>query len=281
MHTIGSSERPDWPLAVVVGAGGLGMAIARRLGQTHRLLLTDRDNGHLDAQGVRLREEGHDVTPFRCDVTNANDVAGLAEFAARLGSVRTLAYVVGLSPSSSDFRSIMSVNLIGAATMADVFLGIMSPGGCGLFISSSAAHMQSMPEDVCETLDTPLQATFLAKLEARLGEEATPAQAYSLSKVGLNRMCRREAWSWGAKGLRIVSLSPGLIATPMGAIEFKKSPSKHRLLAAVPLERECTMLEIANVAEFLVSDGASFISGTDILVDGGMIATLGYHPSPK
>lgn len=280
MHKIGSSERPDWPLAVVVGAGGLGMAIARRLGQTHRLLLADRDNGHLEVQIARLKEEGHDVVPFRCDVTNSNDVAGLAKHAAGLGSVRTLAYVVGLSPSASDFRSIMSVNLIGAARMAAAFLGIMSPGGCGLFISSSAAHMQSMSEDVCETLDTPLQATFLARLEARLGDEATSAHAYSLAKVALNRMCQREAWPWGAKGLRIVSLSPGLIATPMGALEFTKSPSKHRLLAAVPLERECTMLEIANVAEFLVSDAASFISGTDILVDGGMIATLRHHRSP-
>lgn len=97
--------------------------------------------------------------------------------------------------------------------------------------------------------------------------------------LALDKMAR--AWSWGAKGLRIVSLSPGLIATPMGVLEFNKSPSKHRLLAAVPLERECTMLEIANVADFLVSDAASFISGTDILVDGGMIATLRHHPSPK
>lgn len=281
MHTIGSSERPDWPLAVVVGAGGLGMAIARRLGQTHRLLLADRDNGHLGVQTARLKDEGHDATPFRCDVTNSNDVTGLALLAARLGPVRTLAYVVGLSPSSSDFRSIMAVNLIGAATMAEAFLGVMAPGGCGLFISSSAAHMQTMPEDICQTLDTPLQAIFLARLEARLGDEATSAQAYSLAKAGLNRLCQREAWSWGAKGLRIVSLSPGLIATPMGALEFKKSPSKHRLLAAVPLERECTMLEIANVAEFLVSDAASFISGTDVLVDGGMIATLRHHPASK
>jgi len=87
-------------------------------------------------------------------------------------------------------------------------------------------------------------------------------------------MCRRDAFEWGKKGARIVSLSPGLIATPMGALEFQNQPMKYDLLAATPLQREGTMLEIANVVEFLASDRASFISGTDILVDGGLVGTL-------
>lgn len=280
MHNIGSSERPDWPVAVVVGAGGLGMAVARRLGQSHRLLIADRDAVHLEQQIARLKDEGHDAAGAVCDVTRGEDIADLTERAASLGPVRTLAYVVGLSPSAADFRAIMSVNLIGAAATAASFRTIMAPGGCGVFISSSAAHMQPVPEATYEILATALQPDFLSKLEAELGEKATPPYAYSLAKAGLNRMCQREAWTWGAKRLRIVSLSPGLIATPMGALEFVKSPSKHRLLAAVPLERECSMLEIANVVEFLVSDRASFISGTDILVDGGMIGTL-RHPAPQ
>lgn len=280
MHNIGSSERPDWPVAVVVGAGGLGMAVARRLGQSHRLLIADRDAAHLEQQIARLKDEGHDAAGAVCDVTRGEDIADLTERAASLGPVRTFAYVVGLSPSAADFRAIMSVNLMGAAATAEAFRTIMAPGGCGVFISSSAAHMQPVSEATYEILATALQPDFLSQLEAELGEKATSPYAYSLAKAGLNRMCQREAWTWGAKRLRIVSLSPGLIATPMGALEFAKSPSKHRLLAAVPLERECSMLEIANVVEFLVSDRASFISGTDILVDGGMIGTL-RHPAPQ
>ena len=114
----------------------------------------------------------------------------------------------------------------------------------------------------------------MPSLHEALGEGATSAAAYALSKAALNRMCQRQATAWGARGLRIVSLSPGLIATPQGALEFKNAPSKHRLLAATPLKRECTMLEIASIAAFLLSDHASFISGTDILADGGMVAAL-------
>jgi NAD(P)-dependent dehydrogenase (short-subunit alcohol dehydrogenase family) len=87
-------------------------------------------------------------------------------------------------------------------------------------------------------------------------------------------MCRREAVIWGRRGLRIVSLSPGLIATPQGAESYKHSSGKVALFEAIPLSRECSMLEIAGVVAFLTSDQASYITGTDILVDGGLIAAV-------
>ena len=87
-------------------------------------------------------------------------------------------------------------------------------------------------------------------------------------------MCRRRAAAWGARGARIVSLSPGLIATPMGALEFAAQPAKRALLPLTPLQREGTMVEIADAVDFLVSDRASFITGTDLLVDGGIHAAL-------
>jgi NAD(P)-dependent dehydrogenase (short-subunit alcohol dehydrogenase family) len=102
--------------------------------------------------------------------------------------------------------------------------------------------------------------------------------AYTLSKYGLISYCRREAAAWGERGARIVSLSPGLIATPQGAREFERSVSKVRLYEQTPLRREGTMLEIADAIEFLASDKASFISGTDLLVDGGLYAALSTGP---
>ena len=80
--------------------------------------------------------------------------------------------------------------------------------------------------------------------------------------------------AWAERGARIVSLSPGMIATPMGAIELASQPEKRRLLEATPLGREGTMVEIADAVEFLVSDRASYITGTDILVDGGVAAAV-------
>jgi NAD(P)-dependent dehydrogenase (short-subunit alcohol dehydrogenase family) len=273
--TVGSSERPDWPLAVIFGAGGLGMAIATRLGQTHRLLIGDRDGAHLEASVGHLVAAGHDARGQRCDVTEADDLAALARTAADMGGVRSLAYVVGLSPSLGDFPSIMSVNIVGAARALLLFRAVVVPGGAALCVSSSAAHMQDAPAELLKLLDEPLQQELIAALTASLGDDATPATAYTLSKKALIRLCQREAAAWGQEGKRVVSLSPGLIATPQGALEFRNSPGKMKLFEAIPLGRECTMLEIAGVAEFLLSDRASYVNGVDLLVDGGLIGRLG------
>lgn len=168
----------------------------------------------------------------------------------------------------------MAVNLVGAAGVAESFPGVLEPGGAGLFISSSAAHMQDAPAPLFPLLDNPLAPGFIAALADRLGAQADANQAYALSKAGLNRMCRRLAPAWGRRGLRIVSLSPGLIASPQGAEAYKHSAGKRALFEAVPLGRECSMLEIAGVVDFLASDQASYITGTDILVDGGLIAAV-------
>ena len=92
------------------------------------------------------------------------------------------------------------------------------------------------------------------------------------------RMARRRAREWGAKGARIVTMTPGMIATPMGALEFRNNPIKYELLKASPIAREGTMVECADAIEFLASDRASFITGTDLLVDGGVAAAL-THPA--
>lgn len=277
---IGSSERLDWPTAVVVGAGGLGMAVARRLGLSHRLMLADRDADHVETQCLNLRTDGYDAVAVACDVTRHSDITRLAAMASSRRAVRTLANVVGLSPAAQDFDAIMAVNLVGANGVADAFMDVLEPGGAGVFISSSAAHMQSIPDDLVPLIDDPLSDDFIFALAAKLDATADANRAYFLSKAGLNRMCRRKAISWGRRGLRIVSLSPGLIATPQGAESYKHSPGKVALFEATPLGRECSMIEIAGVVAFLVSDQASYITGTDILVDGGLISSVRPEANP-
>ena len=282
MYKAGSSERSDLPLAVVVGAGGMGMAIARRLGYSHRLLLATRTQATLDKQVAALREEGHDVRSCACDVANARDVAKLAAAVAEHGPMKTLAHVVGLSPNMADFRTIMAVNLVGPALVAEALLPHAQPGGAAVFISSMAAYSKSVPgysssleHVVRPLLDAPLAPGFLDVVESTLGAEATSKLAYAYSKAALNRMCVRLAPAWGRKGFRILSLSPGLIASPMGAFEFQHQPVKYELLKQIPMAREGTMLEIAEISEFLLSDKAAFITGVDLLVDGGLMSTLG------
>lgn len=271
---VGTSKRPDLPLAAIVGAGGMAMAIARRLGQSNRLLLADRDADRLARVESALKGDGFDVATCRCDVTSDADVAAFAAQARAAGPLRVLTHVVGLSPSMGSFDQIMAVNLPGAARVERAFVELAGTGTAAIFISSMAGHLASVDPAVMAVLDNPLGTDFGDKLSVVVSDELSPGLAYQYSKAALNRMCRVRARDWGARGARIVSLSPGLIATPMGALEFEKQPMKYDLLAATPLTREGTMLEIANVVEFLASDRASFISGTDILVDGGLTGTL-------
>jgi NAD(P)-dependent dehydrogenase (short-subunit alcohol dehydrogenase family) len=269
---VGSNERPGQKLAVVVGAGGMGMAVARRLGQSHRLLLVDRDGDHLQRQIAALHLEGYVAAPAVCNVADAAAVSDIAATVAQHGGFRTLVHVVGLSPSMGDWTTIMTVNLIGATLVADALLPHATAEAAAVFISSLAGHTVSPSADVLRLLDSPLAPDFLDNLRGSLNEPATPALAYQHSKHGLTRMCSRRAALWGRQGARIVSVSPGLIATPMGALEFERQPMKYDLLAATPLQREGTMIEIADAVEFLASDRASFITGIDLLIDGGLMA---------
>ena len=270
----GVNDRTDLPLALVVGVGGMGMAAARRLGERNRLILTDKDPGRLAQCVTTLATEGHDVIAHACDITEHNAVCELVEKIRATGRLRALGHVAGLSPSMGSWDAIMRVNLVGAALMEQAALSVAEQGTTAVFISSLAAHGAPPAEDIQRILDDPLAEDFLAAVDTAMGGNVTTQQAYQLSKFGMNRMVERRAGAWGKRGARIVSLSPGLIATPMGALEFKNVPIKYELLEKTPVQREGTMLEIADAIEFLTSDKASFISGTDLLVDGGIAAVL-------
>ncbi|WP_236791995.1 SDR family oxidoreductase [Amycolatopsis sp. GM8] len=276
MEAPGTNIRSGQRLAVVVGAGGMAMAAARRLGNTYRLFVVDRDGDHLGRQLAALRAEGHDAAGMPCDVTEADDVRACADAVAGIGPVHALAHVVGLSPSMGDAEAILRVNLRGPALVAEAFLPLVASGGAGLFVSSVSGHLGPLlgevgPE-ILEILDEPLAYDLVERVFARTGPMAPPT-AYQYTKTALIRMVRRQAAAWGARGARIVSLSPGMIGTPMGAQEYA-NPNKMALFQRTPLGREGTMVEIADAFEFLLSDRASFISGTDLLVDGGLAAAV-------
>ena len=202
------------------------------------------------------------------------DVAALAGQVANRGGLGVLAHVAGLSPSAAGFRSIIRVNLAGAALVAEALRPLARQGSAAVLVSSLAAHSFQPSPEAASLLREPTSPDLPDRLAAVMGESATPQLAYPVSKWGMNLYCRMQAAAWGEMGARIVSISPGLIATPMGALEFEKSPAKRQMYEKTPLKRECTMLEIADAVEFLASPRASFISGTDLLVDGGLAAAL-------
>lgn len=267
----GTSERPDLPIAVVIGGGGMGMSTARRLGQHCRVVLASLSAEKNPQREAALKEDGIDAIAVQCDMTDPRSVADLARIVAERGPLRTLAHVAALSPGMGDWRTLLSVNLVGAKLMEQAMLGLCQQGTAAIFVSSLAGHSGAPPsQEILDVLDDPLRDGFFDKLEA-LVPSHTSQVAYSLSKQALNRMCQRQATAWGRKGGRIVSMSPGMIATPMGALEFSgpNRDVKLALLARTPLGREGTMIETADAIEFLASDRASFITGTDLLADGG------------
>ncbi len=280
MVRTGTSERPDLPIAVVIGGGGMGMSTAKRLGQHCRIVLASLSAEKNPAREAALKEDGIDAVAVQCDMTDPASVDALARFVAERGPLRTLAHVAAFSPSMGDWRTLLAVNLVGPALIERAMLKLAQPHTAAIFVSSLAGHRPQPPSDaVLAVLDQPLAADFVARLEALLpAAEHTSGAAYSLTKTALNRMCRRRAWAWGQKGARIVSMSPGMIATPMGALEFEGVNREHKLalLAKTPLGREGTMIETADAIEFLASDRASFITGTDLLVDGGVHAALAF-----
>lgn len=261
--------------AVVVGAGAMGIAIARRLGRKSALVLADRDDAHLARATEGLRKEGFDVNSITCDITDPDQVAELARRVAALDySQWALAHVVGLSPSGGTARKILEVDLVGAALVERVMVEMAPAGSAAIFISSVSAHLARPDAATAALLEQPLSANFLDQIIAALGTEADRGRAYSLAKWGVNRMCRVRAPDWGRRKARIISLSPGLITTPMGEKEFKNQPVKSQMLVQTPLGRQGEISEIADVVHFLASDSASFITGTDILVDGGLTSVF-------
>jgi NAD(P)-dependent dehydrogenase (short-subunit alcohol dehydrogenase family) len=262
-------------------AGGMGRACARLFGATQDLVLADVAAEPLGRFAEELRGEGFGVTGVH--VGDLGDEAVLAALASDLGGGEPfkLIHTAGLSPSQADWRSIMSVNLVATEKLLRAVEIHLRPGSVGIVIASTAGHQMPLIPDAQSILDEPLAENLLdriAPLVEAIGAQAGPAGArgvsYSLSKQAVIRLCEQRARAWGRHGSRIISISPGLILTPMGRKELAETPGAAEMRDAAPAGRAGTAMDIALAAQFLASEGASFITGCDLRVDGGAIAGL-------
>jgi NAD(P)-dependent dehydrogenase (short-subunit alcohol dehydrogenase family) len=254
------------PVNVVVGAAfGMGAAVATLLAPRGPLLLADRDGERL--AGV-ARSLGPRVATTACDVTVPADVEALGRSVGRLGA---LVVTAGLSPSMAGGRRIFEVNLRGMERVVRSFAGAIGEGSAAVCFSSMAGHLMPASEAIDAALDQPLAETFFDGIAGQGLDPDNPHLAYALSKRGVHRLVRRHAAAWGAKGARILSLSPGIVDTGMGRLEAEHQPIMAGMIASSALARIGRPEEIAAVAAFLVSDAASFMTGTDVLVDGGAV----------
>jgi NAD(P)-dependent dehydrogenase (short-subunit alcohol dehydrogenase family) len=253
------------PCDVVLGAAsGMGAAVARRLAGTgRRLLLADVD---LDGADRVAGELDGDVDTTRCDISNPNDVAALA---GAVGTLGALVSTAGLSPTMAPGRRIYHVNLIGPAHLLRAIEPMAGPGCAAVLFSSMAGHLAPAVAGIDAALDAPLAPSFFDDLAAAGIDVDEAATAYVFSKRGLMRLIRREAPSWGRRGARLLTLSPGIVDTPMGRREAEHQPAMADMVAATALGRMLEADEVAAVAAFLASGAASGMTGCDVRVDGG------------
>lgn len=255
------------------GTGGMGKAIARRFGQQGHLLLVDVNEERLIQTANELALEGiESVTTRKVDITNAEQVNELATITGEIGALGAVIHTAGLSPTMGEPRRILEVNSVGTALILQAFLPIATRETVAVCIASSAGHSVPRNDAYNSILTNPLAPEFLNQMEQM--SQGDSGAAYAFSKLGVLLMVEEQAWEWGQKGARIVSLSPGTINTPMGRQEASKQEAMKVLLANTPLGREGEADEIASAVQFLCGNDASYITGTDLLVDGGTTAGM-------
>src|SRR3984957_2196478 len=268
-------------VGIVTGAArGMGAACAARLADmVDILVLVDRDEVLLATQADMLAAAGHraQLEPFVLDIKDVDGISRLATRVSELGPLRAVAHAAGLSPTMADWQEILTINLVGTAQLVESFRTLAVPGTAVVCFASVAALLALEPGDLAAdvVLDDPLAADFLGNIREALGPEIEdPGMAYTWSKRGVHRLVRREAVPFGEVGARICSVTPGIIDTPMGRQEGAAHAANDLLVQLSPIKREGSAEEVAAGAAFLLSDDASFITGIDLPVDGGVMAAI-------
>jgi NAD(P)-dependent dehydrogenase (short-subunit alcohol dehydrogenase family) len=251
---------------VVGGTSGLGEAAAHALAaRGNKLLVVGRN---LAAAQKVTSAIGGRAEAVVCDITSDSDIAALVARVPRVGAlVITSAVVAPDIPG----RVVFAVSLLGTAKLFKAFDKAIGPGTVGIGFSSIAAHADAPSPDVLQVLDDPLAPDLFERLEALGVNTHDPLAAYANAKRGIMRMIGQLAGPWGARGARIVSISPGVFDTPMAYSSPGGIETMQKIAAQFPLGRLGRPEEIGSVVAFLCSDAASYITGSDICVTGGAV----------
>jgi NAD(P)-dependent dehydrogenase (short-subunit alcohol dehydrogenase family) len=264
-------------VVVVIGVGGMGEAIARRQGPGRKLLVADFNEETLESLASSLKSDGYDVSAHHVDVGSPESVQALAQAAASAGAVTQLVHTAGLSPTQASAEAILRVDLFGVAAVLEAFGEVIAPDGAGVVIASMAGHMMGdLPSDQQKDLATASPDRLLALPYLQPDHVYQPGHAYAVAKYANRLRVMAESVRWGKRGARLNSISPGVISTRMGREELGGDSGQvmRAMVDASGTARLGTSFDIANAAAFLLGPESTFVTGTDLLVDGGVVAAI-------
>lgn len=259
---------------VTGGAGGMGLEICKRIAKRGHLFVVDINQESLDrAKCILLNEGIEDATYVQCDISDKAQVESLAQAVKKMETLGSCIHTAAYAPVQETGKRIVEVDAMGTLYMIDTFFELMTKGSSMITVASIAGHALPISDAIKSIFSDAHAPEFFDRIMA-CSKSDNPhmesAKAYCFSKAFNMHYTKQSAKRFAGKGARILTVSAGIFTTPMG---LEDMPGGVRVLNDLPLGRWGYPDEIAAVIEFLSSDEASYITGTDILVDGGYRAS--------
>lgn len=264
---------------LLVGAGQIGMAIARRLGYDKKIIIGDKSLNNAKAISKIMAEAGFDTEAIEMDLSSRETIQKMIAKGLEYGEISMLINAAGVSPSQASIETILKVDLYGTAVLLEEVGKVIKKGGTGVTISSQSGHRMPALSPKEDELLATTPTEELLKLDILQPENIKDTlHAYQMAKRCNVKRVMAEAVKWGERGARINSISPGIIVTPLAIDEFNgpRGDFYKNMFAKCPAGCPGTADEVANVAELLMEAKGAFITGADFLIDGGATASFFY-----
>lgn len=264
---------------ILMGAGQIGMAIARRMGYGKKIIIGDKNIKNANNIVNIMNSAGFDAIAIEADLSSRQSILQMIAEAQKYGEIKMLINAAGVSPSQASIETILKVDLYGTAVLLEEVGKVIANGGVGITISSQSGHRMpqlSIKED--ELLATTPTDELLSLDMLKPQNIQDTLHAYQMAKRCNEKRVMAESIQWAKRGARLNSISPGIIVTPLAIDEFNgiRGDFYKDMFAKCPAHRPGTADEVANVAELLMSEKGAFITGTDFLIDGGATASYFY-----
>jgi NAD(P)-dependent dehydrogenase (short-subunit alcohol dehydrogenase family) len=263
-------------ITVVIGAGQIGQAIARRVSAGKHVVLADLHQINADAAAEVLANAGFDVGTETVDVSSRESVDALVETTAARGEITGVIHAAGVSPSQATPEVILAVDLYGTALVLEAFGKVIASGGAGVVIGSQSGYrLGALSAEEDKALATTPTDELLALPMLQPDQITDTLHAYQLAKRGNSLRVKAEAVRWAKRGARVNTISPGIIITPLAKDELTgpRGEGYRRMIERSPAGRAGTPDEVGSVGALLIGSAGAFITGSDFLMDGGVTAS--------